>query len=361
MIMKVGTLTFPNSPSHGAALQMYALWKTLIDLGCDAEVINYTTDIVIHSRNKSVPLSLKSKLKSIIFKAILKSNTSSFRDFESLIAKYPNKPISCVSDINSIADRYDRIIVGSDQVWNPVVTGNDMNFYLKFLNDSSVKASYAPSFGNDDVAAEDKAEISLLLSDFKYLCAREKQGADIIKSLTGREVPIVLDPTFLVDCEHWKTIETKPKYKKDYVLFYNIKPSKSLLAFAQRLADANNCILVTIGGRVADKFNPKKHPAFGVGPSEFLGLISNAKYVVTNSFHGTALSLIYNKNFYIEYSTDTNSRLINLANIFGFKDNIVNDNTDVHHPISVDYDHINKVLNIEKEKSLEYLRSIIKG
>ena len=158
--MKVGTLTFPNSPSHGAALQMYALWKVLSDLGCDAEVINYSTDIVIHNKKNNIKPSAKARVKKLVNEILgIKSSKPAFKRFEQNIVKYPQNPIDKTDKINIIDNRYDRIFVGSDQVWNPIVTGNDMNFYLKFVNDPSVKASYAPSFGNDDVANEDKEEI----------------------------------------------------------------------------------------------------------------------------------------------------------------------------------------------------------
>ena len=358
--MKVGTLTFPNSPSHGASLQMYALWKTLEKLGCEAEVINYVTNIVNHQALKTRSLSVFKKFKSNIINQIIETPKESFLKFESQIKKYPSKPIG-LNEIDELENRYDRIIVGSDQVWNPVVTGNDMNFYLKFVKDPSVKASYAPSFGNDDVAEEDKAEISKYLADLTYLCARENQGAKIIKDLTGREVPVVLDPTFLLSKNEWQPLEKKPKYKKEYVLFYTVKPSPSLRAFAQKLADEQGLILVTIGGRARDKFNPNKHPEFAVGPSEFLGLISNAKYVVTNSFHGTAFSIIYRKNFYVEYSSDTNSRLTNIIDMLGLDMCVANENTDVFNAVNVDYKEAEVILNEKIDYSMDYLKSVIKG
>lgn len=359
--MRVGTLTFPGSPSHGAALQMYALWKVLHDLGCDVEVINYSTDIVIHNRNKKLHYSTLKKVKNSVIRLIIKNSSTSFQNFESKVLKYPIKAINTPAGISAVADRYDRIIVGSDQVWNPIVTGNDMNFYLKFIQDSRAKSTYAPSFGSDDVADEDKEEIAKYLSDITYLCARETQGAQIIKNLTGRDVPVVLDPTFLIEKMQWETLEKKPKYKKEYVLFYNIKPSPSLRAFAQKLADENNLILVTIGGGVRDKFNPNKHPEFGVGPAEFLGLINNAKYVVTNSFHGTAFSIIYRKNFYVEYSTDTNSRLINIINTLDLKECVVTENTSVSNPVSVDYSKSEILLEQNIKNSMDYLKTIIEG
>ena len=356
--MRIGTLTFPNSPSHGAALQMYALWKTLENLDCEVEVINYVTSVVNHQITKNASLSIFKKIKNSAINHIIANSKESFLIFESQVKKYPPESIG-LDEINELADRYDRIIVGSDQVWNPVVTGNDMNFYLKFLSDSSKKATYAPSFGNDDVAEEDKEEIAKLLADIPYLSAREKQGAEIIKRLTGREVPVVLDPTFLLSKSDWKKLEKKPKYKKEYVLFYTIKPSPALRAFAQRLADEQGLILVTIGGRARDKFNPKKHSAFGVGPAEFLGLISNAKYVVTNSFHGTAFSVIYRKNFYVEYSTDTNSRLINLIEGLELSE-CVADSKSAPQPIDIDYSKAEILLNKQVEQSMDYLKSVIK-
>lgn len=292
--MKIGILTFPGSPSHGAALQMFALYRVLCKQGHDVEIINYIPDSVNHKQKRE--RNLRSVAVDCVSRLFVKSSKPAFEEFEEQMRKYPISALSETNQLQKIAKRYDRIIVGSDQVWNPAVTGNDMNYYLAFSDNSKQKASYAPSFGMSDVLLSDRVQISTLLSDFAYLSAREVRGAEIIQDLIGKDVPVVLDPTMLVQREIWKRLENKVKIPEGkYVLYYAIKPSENLKSFAQQFADKLDIQLITIGGRLREYIDRKTHPVSGIGPKEFLWLIDNADYVVTNSFHGTAFSIIMQK------------------------------------------------------------------
>ncbi|MBE7038971.1 MAG: polysaccharide pyruvyl transferase family protein [Ruminococcaceae bacterium] len=357
--MKIGILTFPNSPSHGASLQMFGLYYTLLKKGHDVEIINYTSPRVIH-RRKNGKKTLRSRMVGFVSGFFVKSSKKPFEDFEKQIKMFPQTPIGTTDEIKAIASRYDRIIVGSDQVWNPVVTGGDLNFYLKFSDNPMQKASYAPSFGISEVTGNDKDEIAELLADFKYLCVREKRGAEIIKELTGKDVPVVIDPTLLVEKSVWEEKKKNIKLPKGkYVLFYTIKPSPKLKKFAQDFCDKHNYTLITIGGRLREFIRWDKHPVSGIGPAEFLGLVNGAEYVVTNSFHGTAFSIIFNKNFYVEYSSDTNSRLTNIVDTFKLSNCVVNEDTLQVEPVKVDYENVNRILKKEKDKSLNYLEAVV--
>lgn len=358
--MKIGILTFPGSPSHGASLQMYALYQTLFEMKQDVEIIHYIPDTVNHRRVRTKP-SIKKCILTLAIRLLVKSNKPHFKRFEGQMALYPDAPIRTTEQLAEVLQRYDRIIVGSDQVWNPVVTGNDMNYYLKCCDNDEKKAAYAPSFGTNDVAEADRDEIAALLDRFRYLSVREQQGADIILRLTGRSVPVVLDPTLLLSRQDWLKI-AKPAIKhgpERYVLYYTIKPSPALLAFAEQFAKQNGCLLMTVGGRIKDKYKKGKHPVFGVGPAELLGLIQSAEYVITNSFHGLVMSLVLEKNFYVEYSTDTNSRLINMVNAFGLDDAVVRTDTLNAPPIVLDYERLRNTLVQKRRDSLEYLQTII--
>jgi len=357
--MKIAILSFPGSPSHGAALQMYSLYCVLSNLGQKVEVINYIPDNVNHKRIKYVK-NLRSIATNTLSKLFLKNSKPLFIEFEKQIKKFPSNEITTTEQLSQLSDRYDRIFVGSDQVWNPVVTGNDFNFYLQFCEDCSKKASYAPSFGVSNVREEDREKIASLLSEFSYLSVREKRGAEIIKELTGRDAIVVLDPTMLISKQVWAQ-EMRPFNFSGgrYVLFYTIKPSPALKIFAQQLANKHGCKLVTVGGRLREKFQRDKYPVYAVGPAELIGLIDSAEYVVTNSFHGTAFSVIMQKNFYVEYSSDTNSRLTNVINMFGLQKCVVGADTLSKEPVQVDYEEVDKVLRFYREKSLNYLKEAI--
>lgn len=354
--MKVGILTFPHSPSLGAMLQMGSLYHTIQEMGHDVEIINYVSSNVNHKKKE--PLTIKSLLIRILSKIFLKSSLISYKEFESKLKMFPGQPISESREMVKIVSHFDRIIVGSDQVWNPVVTGHDLNFYLEFCSDTEKKASYAASFGYMQADQEYTDRISELLNDFKFLSVRERDGQQIIKQLTGRDAELVLDPTLLVKTDYLRNLIEPAKRTKKYVLFFCIKPSKKLYNIAKKYAEKYNYELVTIGGRMKDRFDFRKHPVYGVGPKEFLGLVDSAECVFTNSFHGMAISVVLQRDFFIEFSSDTNSRLINLTDLLELKDRIVKDA--IPHEREINYKNVNKILEREKAKSKKYLNMVLR-
>ena len=360
--MKVAIMSFPGSPSHGASLQMYALYYTIKKMDHTPIILYYIPKALEqqylgnNGRNKTI----KSRAVNAISRLFLPSSKDAFSSFEAKFQKIPEEILTDKKELPIVTAGCDRIIVGSDQVWNMDITYHDFSFFLDFCHDRYKKASYAPSFGNDTVYENERETISNLLKEFSFLSAREKRGCEIIKELTGKEVPMVCDPTFLVSGEEWRRIAKEPKYKMPYVLFYTIKPSQSLYQKAEKFANTHHMELVTIGGRLRDYFDPKRNPVFGVGPLEFLGLIDNASYVFTNSFHGTALSIILQKNFYVEYSSNTNTRLINLIEMTELEKRVVNVDTDLNNEVHIEYEQVQKKLQPLIKESLSYLEGILK-
>ena len=350
--MKVGILTFPHSPSLGAMLQMGALYHAVHKLGHEVEIVNYVSNNVNHQQKQSV--TLKSILIKVLSGLFLKSSKPSYQDFESKLNMFPELPICSDEGLKDITAHFDRIVVGSDQVWNPIVTGHDQNFYLRFCKDKRQKVSYAASFGYAHADKEHEAEISKLLSDFAYLSVREQDGQDVVEKLTGRKATLVLDPTLLVQADYLRGVMEQTKREKPYVLFFCIKPSPKLYSQAQAYADAHGYELVTIGGRIKDRFNPAKHPEYGVGPKEFLGLVDKAECVFTNSFHGMAVSIALHSEFYVEFSSDTNSRLINLIQMLQLQERVIG--MDIPEEKDIDYDKVEDLLAVQREISMNYLK-----
>lgn len=353
--MKVGILTFPHSPSLGAMLQMGSLYHVIEEMGHDVEIINYVSAKVNHQQK--APLTAKLIAIRLLSALFLKSAKPSYQEFESKMKMFPEQPISDTSEMNRISGHFDRIIVGSDQVWNPVVTGHDLNFYLEFCNDSRKKASYAASFGYMHADAEYIDRISELLADFRFLSVRERDGQQIVKQLTGRDSELVLDPTLLVSADYLRTVMQPSDRKKKYVLFFCIKPSMKLYNTAKAYAEKYGYELVTIGGRMKDRFDPRKHPVYGTGPKEFLGLIDGAQCVFTNSFHGTAISVALHRGFFVEFSSDTNSRLINLTEMLDLKQRVIGDG--VPQEEKIDYQYVDKILEKERMISMRYLKTVL--
>ena len=360
--MNVGILTYPNTNSIGASLQMYALYKILNNMGHSVEVINYNPPN-LHNRHRLPQPTwfqrTKQQMKQVIISCIIPQSQPKFRAFEAQLRKMPSVATSETAVLQDVAKRYDRIIVGSDQVWNEQITGHDYNFYLEFCDDANKKVSYAASFGNDDVLEEEKEKIAKLLSDFKAISVREARGQEIVESLIGSRPELVLDPTLLISEVQLR--EQMIPYRKDkYVLFYTIKPSERLRKIAQAFADRHGYKLVFMNGRVKDRFAIGRYPVYGVGPREFLGLVDGAEYVFTNSFHGVAISLAFHKRFYVEFSSDTNSRLRNVVETFDLSQCIVNDETADCAPVSIDYVSVDRKLAVLRDNSMLFLRGALK-
>ncbi len=353
----VSILTYPNSPSIGASLQMFALYQAIKDLGHDVEILNYDPPRVIHNLCKRGKKSLKGKIKNslkMMIKLVVPNAEPKFKRFENQLVKHPIIPTSSTEELKEISKKYDIIFVGSDQVWNEEVNGHDFNFYLEFCDPKTIRASYAASFGNENVPDNEKERIVELLKEFSYISVREKRGQEIVEELIGKKPKLVLDPTLLVDASVLREQAKKSK-KRNYVLFYTIKPSEKLYQQAKAFAKKNKLKLLSISSRLDQIFTRGFCSQYGVGPQEFLGLIDGASYIFTNSFHGAAISVCFQKNFYVEYSSKTNSRLTNLVELLHLTDNVISEDLLEKAPIKTDYTMANQVLKELKDESFKYI------
>lgn len=363
--MKVGILTFPSSISYGAVLQMYALYHAVGELGHSAEVINYHNSYMKaykHITHGKKP-SFKTRMNNVTRKLMHRRLYKEFLRFErSMMSKYPERATSSHSDLITLSSRYDAVICGSDQVWNPDITDSDMSYFLDFCGAETKRISYAPSFGVTEFSDNFTEKIKKELSSFRAVSVREEQGREYLKKVITDDVALVCDPTFLVSPDYWHSIEKKhPLGSGDYIVYYIIKSSHTLMKHAIDLSNKTGYKLVIVGGNSLQKkknTNPMIDYAVDISPEEWLYLIHNAKYVVTNSFHGTAFSINYRKNFYLECSSYTNSRLEHITKTLGLSDRILSPDT-VFEPSDVDYSITDRVLPGLVESSLTYLKNAL--
>lgn len=364
--MKIGIFTFPNSISYGAALQMYALYRSVQKLGYETEVINYHNIYMKnekHTKNLTSP-SFKFVLKTFVRKIVHQKKYHGFKAFEKKRIKlYPYNPVTNKSDLLHIGNRYDAIICGSDQVWNPYITNEDLSYFLDFCGEKTRRISYAPSFGVDEISEGFSDKISKELNKFHSISVREASGRNLIKRFVDKEIELVLDPTFLLSKNEWESLESPfCKIKDEYVLYYVVKNSPKLFSFCRNFAKKNGLNMIVVDGNILYKIR-NKDPfikyAIDVTPSEWLNLVHNAKYVVTNSFHGTAFSIIYRKDFYLEMPSIANSRLVHILEFLGLQNRVLNQ-FDLIEASSVDYFNVEKKLSELIDSSVNYLKSSLK-
>lgn len=337
-----------TTTNYGNRLQNYALQEELKALGCNVETINRSVEE--KNKIKRLLLNIKDGIKQI-FRWVLKLRRYSFQRFDKRIAFSRYSATANEADA-AIADSYDYFVVGSDQVWNPYYDFVGQVDLLTFAK-SEQKISYAASFGVSELPGENKELYKAALSDFKAISVREYQGAKIVKELTGRDVPVVLDPTLLFDGEWWKQVEKKPRFltKNKYFFVY-------ILGEVEGAFSAVKDSLISEGYICVDA-EEKKH-IYSIGPSEFLYLIDHAEYVLTNSFHATVFSILFRKKVHTfkRKGMDMSSRIVSLAQIVGMDKSFKENGNFIVEDLS-DYATVDECLNVERQKSVAYLRKAL--
>lgn len=360
-MMKIGVLTYHDTTNYGAVLQEYALAKTLNENGCECEVIKYRCEAV-ESREKLFSLKKLSIKKIVKFLILGKSNRLKYKEFKRFTQQNikESKEVYTKETIYKSNAIYDKFVVGSDQVWNTELSGNDMTFFLDFCKDSNKKYSYAASFGVSVLRSSLKSDIKELLSDFNYVTVRENEGAKIIEELMNVKVPVVLDPTFLVTKEEWRELAKCERYKmnKKYILLYLIQDKKNTLEYARQLAERMNCEIVYIN--ISPYTEKGMYNVRDASPYEFLELLKNAHFVITGSYHGVVLSINLNIDFVFQVKSSVdnyNSRINTVISLFELKHRKLDYNSFKYEEIN--YEKVNKIIERERANSINILRGYI--
>ncbi len=360
--MRVGILTFHRASNYGAALQAYALRKTISDLGFDCEVIDYGAVGQI-KRLDFTFTALKPFLMSVLLFGLNFINsdirTIRFGKFRKEYIKVSSKRYHCKTDLRVAIDNYDIVCTGSDQVWNPFLSKNDFSFFLDFVHKPKRKFSYAASFGISKIPDNAKEIFSKLIMDMDEVSVRESYGRKIIYELCKRDAKVTIDPTFLLSQTQWEKIAKQCKIKQPYILCYVImEDPPGFIEFCKHIRTITGLYLVRIQNPVL-KLDFSSKTIKTAGPLEFLGLIKNASIIITNSFHGTTLSIIFEKSFFtFLYNSDRDIRLIEIANKLHLKNRLISDpqkRPDIN-DLKLDYSVVRKELKLKKEESLNFLK-----
>lgn len=348
--MKAGIITFHDANNYGAVLQVYAL-KTKMNEYCESEIINYYNQNFHKSENIK---GIKRKLLSLMYKNDIKNKNKEFTDFRKKQLNI-NKDIIKTEDLKTLNSKFDLFISGSDQVWNLRCSGNNDTYFLDFVMDNKKKIAYSASFGTNEPKLDEKH--LNYIKDFAKISVREKSGQKYLNK-NGIEAIKTSDPVFLLRKEEWDNLAEEDNDK--YILVYEVVNGVNMINFAKKLSKMYGIKIVVI--------TSSNKPIWGVktirsaGPMKWLKLIKNAEYVITNSFHGLAFSLIFNKQFFIEQlsNSDSNTRMIELLEEFGLKSRVLDNIKDKKIDI-IQFNDVNKKIEINREDSIKYIKSIIEG
>ena len=352
--MKVGILTFTHTINYGAVLQAYALQETVRSFGANAEIIEYINK-EIEEKEKNLglkKLSFKGLIREIIMGRGLRKKIKAFEDFESnhiISGKLLND--ATLDEVNSY---YDAFITGSDQVWNMSITKGDWHYFLDFVNDSNKIISYAPSFGNKPFPKQYYSKAAEMLMRFKALSVREVYGQNLIREICGRESEVVLDPTLLLSKSEWQERISFVPSIRNYILVYFPHNKKQVFDFVKRLKNKTGLPVVYLS--ISPKIQIGTKTIYDASPDEFLGWMLHADYIVTGSFHGTAFSINFEKQFYYEPSGE-GSRIDNIVKLCGVEERSIK-TYDLDS--SIDYEKVRKKLDILRMKSKSWLAEALK-
>jgi hypothetical protein len=365
--MKIGLLSYHNSVNYGAVLQIYALKKTLEKLGADVSVIDYkaiNSEYEFSLDNVIRHIGLSRALVKYLYyhtfaKKLINAKKRKFTEFINVNFNL-TRSFNSTDEFGS-GNNYDIVICGSDQIWNPEITnGFDRMMFCDFYSTKTQKFSYAASVGDVKIidTEEKRKEFFKLLKNFNSIAVREKELADFISQNSKINTLVTLDPTLLLNASEYTPIKDAPKSIDRYILVYQLARYPRSMEVAHLLAKEKNLKIIEIINNPYVLLRDKSM-LFSASPLEFLNLVQNAEYVITNSFHGTIFSIIFKKDFYTVASRTRNSRITNLLTTLNLTNRLLYEDSEILPRNSIDYDKVGVLLEKEREISLNYLKDIV--
>lgn len=366
--MKVDIITMHCPLNYGAVLQTYALQTYTQSLGHEVQIIDYRPDYIVYHQSLSFVANERFN-KSIILKLIylvvkLPSKYKKLRIFKKFCSKYLNLTDTVYSEYNDLLENpptADCYICGSDQIWGYSNDAyKDPSYFLGFVNQGKLKCSYAPSgmFPNP-LPAEMEKLIIPFINNLDFVSVREDSTRKLLQPYINKRISTVLDPVFLLNKEDWisfSDLESVAAPSEDYILIYAIGDSSFVLEIARKLSDKSGLPIYCISS--TQKKLPHVSKKIMATPLEFLKLFRNAKYVVTNSFHGTAFSIIFEKEFWSCSTNIANSRLKSILRIAGLENRLLlkNDISNVIFDNKIDYSKTKSNIETSVANSKRYLQ-----
>ena len=378
--LKVGILTVHKSKvSYGGSLQAFSLWSFINSMGYTCEIIDLyrpvikgyvhkvscLNDILVKTKQnnplfkrtikncivlyKKLPYLKKHKLKSIRFQSF-NSKISYSQSFKSIDSLYQHPP------------NYDVYIAGSDQIWNPDMPFENEPYLLSFVKGSARRISYASSFGRDNLPEIISKYYAKYLKKFNAISVREDTGCNLVEQMIGIRPMLTLDPTMLFNRDFWTLEAIDSDIKEEYLFCFMLNFDNEIISYAAEICKKKNLVLVLCLSSFFKYSNNSVRvvDATDSGPKEWLGWIKNAKFVLTDSFHGTVFSILFEQPF-IAYVKDNksisnkSSRIASLLNLLSLQSCYYNTLSFMDINLEIDYSKVNVKLKKHRDNSKDYL------
>lgn len=368
--MKIGIITWFRYENYGTKLQAIALQNYLSEEGYIAELIDFKVPVPSKSKKQKLYIRFFRRLNFCVLQFAKKvyKNELSIRSkrMESIIQEMclVSKEIRSKGEFIEICNQVDLIICGSDQIWNP--NWYDPYYFADFPEIKTRKISYAPSIGVQEIPEYLKPSIKDSLKNFSLITVREEKASMLLEPLIGYRPLKVLDPTMLFSGQEWqkrlRIIRAEEK-KEPYILCYFLSDNRNHFLAAKRFATERNLQIKLIPQEGFSFFQKaEKYPEAGV--REFLELILNSKYVITDSFHGTVFSILFEKELYVfeRFKNDKffsqNDRVRELMNQFGLEERLIAYNSKrIFDKKNIDFKKVNchlDYLKLQSKNILDY-------
>lgn len=348
---RASIITFFNADNFGAVLQCYALQKAISKFGIKTNVAKFK-DPAFKNSYKVLYIS---KRPSKMIKYLRQAPSNFIR--KQIFNKFRNQYFNMSSDLCG----FDYYICGSDQIWNMDITCGYNPMYFCGVdsdNKKAVRFSYAASIGKSKLDEKEKEVFSDALNKLDYISVREDSAKEMIQCLTSKEIQVMPDPTLLLERSEWGEFLNR-KNNGDYILIYSICNSQKVFDFSEEISSKYSLPIIEI--KLVADINKKKssHKVIDdIGPIEFINYINNAKYIVTDSFHGTVFSLIFNKEFYSIVPLGLGSRVRYLLNRIGLTERLISSDEYSICTTKIDFAVVNEKLNEMRLEGENFLKSI---
>lgn len=347
--MNIGVVTFTDGTNYGQRLQNLAVQHIFEEYGHNVETF------IIRRPDYGIKNFMKRTMKAAIHPAssfVEYCRQRAFGRFNNEYINFYRKKLYVGIDSTEIENEFDLVVAGSDQVWNPYSAWVSENNFLTFISNSK-RASFAASFSIDDIPEDKKLLYKKYLDGIPKITVREIGAQRLIMSLCGKKVDVISDPTIIVGESFWETIMKEPKMSlpENYIVDY-VLGSKTETNFIYQFASENNLEVVSLN---------KNSKWYVTSPADFLYIIKHAKFVFTDSYHGTIFSIIFKKPFRNILRKDANismqSRFETLYSTLGIHKEFVLSHDNLHE--TFDYSSISQRIKEERIRSIRIIEKNI--
>ncbi|MDE7300360.1 MAG: polysaccharide pyruvyl transferase family protein [Lachnospiraceae bacterium] len=374
--MKIGIMTINSAYNYGCVLQAWSLQRFLEKEGHEAAIINYRIPEIdnvyrlFQSRERFKNTALNTcynGARRLKFRLTQGPRIRKAQKFEHFINEVMNttKVYGSFRQLQEerAGEEYDVLVTGSDQVWNGTITkGMKPAYFLAFDTSGKKKLAYAASIGKTELMNAERDFFRRHLREYSSIGVREQSAKQLLSPLTDRPVTVVLDPTLLLSREDFDGLKQPSRYRKPYIFVHVIGKDARLIKIVAQVSEQTG--LPVVQNRMKKQFTNELGRFADAGPEEFLGLVEGAELVITNSFHATVFSIVYERNFITIPHRRYPERMENLLCEAGLENHLIASTEELPESVSEllpDYAAVKKRLAVRQEESRAYLREALRS